>query len=57
MKCRVVKSKVSNPYLECEIPLLFDRGFTSFGDLQAIRQEIMKQNRSRKCKSKDDDHD
>lgn len=57
MKCRVVKSKVSNPYLECEIPLLFDRGFTSFGDLQSIRQEIMKANRSRKSKAKDDDQD
>ena len=57
MKCRVVKSKVSNPYLECEIPLLFDRGFTSFGDLQTARQEIMKANRSRKGKVQDDDQD
>lgn len=43
MKCKVVKSKVCNPMGECEIPLIFDRGFVSFDDLQSIRKEIMKQ--------------
>lgn len=43
MKCKVVKSKVSNPMGECEIPLIFDRGFVSFEDVPAIRKEIMKQ--------------
>ena len=43
MKCKVVKSKVSNPMGECEIPLLFERGFVSFDDLPALRKEIMKQ--------------
>lgn len=41
MKCKVVKSKVSNPMGECEIPLFFDRGFVSFDDVQSIRKEIM----------------
>ena len=41
MKCKVVKSKVSNPMGECEIPLFFDRGFVSFDDVPAIRKEIM----------------
>ena len=43
MKCKVVKSKVSNPMGECEIPLFFDRGFVSFDDVQQIRKEIMQQ--------------
>lgn len=43
MKCKVVKSKVSNPMGECEIPLIFERGFVSFDDVPAIRKEIMKQ--------------
>ena len=41
MKCKVVKSKVSNPMGECEIPCFFDRGFVSFEDVPAIRKEIM----------------
>ena len=43
MKCKVVKSKVSNPMGECEIPLIFDRGFVSFDDVPTIRKEIMQQ--------------
>lgn len=43
MKCKVVKSKVSNPMGECEIPLFFDRGFVSFEDVKSIRAEIMRQ--------------
>lgn len=42
MKCKVVKSKVSNPQGECEIPLFFDRGFVSFDEVQEIRKELMK---------------
>lgn len=42
MKCKVVKSKVSNPMGECEIPLFFDRGFVSFDQVKEIRREIMK---------------
>lgn len=41
MKCKVVKSKVSNPMGECEIPLFFDRGFVSFDEVPTIRKEIM----------------
>lgn len=44
MKCKVVKSKVCNPFGEAEIPLFFDRGFTSFADLKEVRREIMIQN-------------
>jgi recombination protein RecA len=40
MKCRVVKSKVSNPMQECEVPMLFDRGFVSFSDLDKVKDEI-----------------
>lgn len=43
MKCKVVKSKVSNPMGECEIPLIFDRGFVSFDEVPSIRKEIIKQ--------------
>jgi recombination protein RecA len=42
MKCKVVKSKVCNPMGECEIPLIFDRGFVSFDDVNSIRKELMK---------------
>lgn len=42
MKCKVVKSKVCNPMGECEIPLIFDRGFVSFDDIPSIRKELMK---------------
>lgn len=40
MKCRVVKSKVCNPMGECEIPMIFDRGFVSFDDLDDVKEEI-----------------
>lgn len=43
MKCKVVKSKICNPMGECEIPLIFDRGFVSFADVASIRKEIMRQ--------------
>lgn len=42
MKVRVVKSKVCNPMGECEIPLIFERGFVSFEDIKTIRAEIMR---------------
>lgn len=42
MKCKVVKSKVSNPMGECEIPCFFDRGFVSFDDVAEIRKEILR---------------
>ena len=43
MKCKVVKSKISNPMGECEIPCFFDRGFVSFDDVKAVRAEIMRE--------------
>lgn len=41
MKCKVVKSKISNPRGECELVCLFDRGFVSFDDIADIRKELM----------------
>lgn len=42
MKAKVVKSKVSNPFGEAELPFFFDRGFVSYEDINGIRKEIMK---------------
>lgn len=42
IKCKVVKSKVSNPQGECELAIFFDRGFVSFDDVDTIRKELMK---------------
>ena len=50
MKCKVIKSKVSNPMGECEIPLIFDKGFVSFEEMQEIRKERMKNNRVKPIK-------
>lgn len=41
LKCKVVKSKVCNPMGECEIPLIFEKGFVSFDDVAQLRKEIM----------------
>lgn len=43
MKAKVVKSKVSNPYGEAELPFFFERGFVSFDDIKKIRTELMKE--------------
>lgn len=40
MKCVVKKSKVCNPLGECEIPLIFERGFVSFDEVPALKKEI-----------------
>lgn len=56
MKGKVVKSKVSNPMVEFEVPMFFGRGFKSFDDVQPIRKEMMEANRKRRS-SKDDDDD
>ena len=47
MKCKVVKSKVCNPMQSCEIPLIYERGFIDFVDLDAVRKEIMKEHKER----------
>lgn len=56
MKCKVVKSKVCNPFGEAEIPLFFDRGFTSFANLKEIRKEIMAKN-SKNARGLDDEQE
>ena len=45
MKVKVIKSKVSNPMGECELPMFFDRGFVSFDDVSNIRKELMAKQR------------
>lgn len=45
MKIKVVKSKICNPGGECEVPLIFERGFIDFSDLEKTRKEIMKERR------------
>jgi len=47
-KCKVVKSKVCNPMGEAELPLIFDRGFVSFDDINGIRKEKMKSSKERR---------
>ena len=42
MKAKVQKSKVSNPFAECEMPFFFDRGFVGYDDIVPIRKELMK---------------
>lgn len=48
MKMKVVKSKVSNPMGEAEVPMFFGKGFRSFDQVNSIRKEIMKENSNRK---------
>lgn len=57
MKCKVVKSKVSNPMGECEIPLIFDKGFVSFDEMQQIRKQKMKENRVKKIEDEDEEEE
>lgn len=57
MKCKVVKSKVCNPFGEAEIPLMFNGGFVSFEDMMQMRKDIMEQNRKRKKKVRRDEED
>lgn len=42
IKAKVQKSKVSNPFAECEMPFFFDRGFVGYDDIVPIRKELMK---------------
>ncbi len=57
MKCKVVKSKVNNPMQECELPLFFDRGFVSYGDVNDIRKELMEQRAEMYSKRKKKDEE
>lgn len=45
MKLKIVKSKVSNPMGEAEIPMMFGKGFVSFDEMTEQRKELMKKNR------------
>lgn len=50
MKVKVVKSKISNPQGECEIPFFFDRGFVSFDIMEEVRNEIMRERKENRKK-------
>lgn len=54
IKAKVVKSKVSNPFGEVEMPMFFEEGFRNFDDLKTIRREYMKNNR-RKIEEEEDE--
>ena len=56
MKVKVIKSKVSNPMGECELPMFFDRGFVSFDDVSNIRKELMAKQRV-SCKNNKYDYE
>ena len=56
MKVKVIKSKVSNPMGECELPMFFDRGFVSFDDVSNIRKELMAKQRVN-CKNNKYDYE
>jgi recombination protein RecA len=55
MKIRIVKSKVSNPFGECEIPFIFDRGFVSHDQLKEVRAELMRNNKRSIREDEDED--
>jgi len=57
IKCKVDKSKVCNPGMECEIPMFFDRGFVSFDDVPAIRKELMEKAAEKYSKRKSKQYD
>jgi recombination protein RecA len=58
MKIKVIKSKVCDPMGECEIPMIFDRGFISYSDLNSVRRELMKKEAAKYGKKvKDEDLD
>lgn len=57
MKVKVVKSKVSNPMGEAEIPLFFDRGFVAFDDIAKVRKELMDASRKRRGRNDEEDED
>lgn len=42
MKCRTIKNKCYEPLKECELPLIFERGFVDFTELDDVRKEVMK---------------
>lgn len=42
IKVKAVKNQVAPPYGECELVLIFDRGFIGYADLEEVRKELMK---------------
>jgi len=44
-KIKVVKSKISNPQGECEIPMFFHKGYVPWDEVDLVRKELMQQRR------------
>lgn len=57
MKVKIVKSKVSNPMGEAEIPMFFDRGFIGFDEMAGARKELMKKSGCKAEEEEEDDED
>ena len=47
IRMKVVKSNVGSPNRICEAPMLFDRGFVAFEDVEKARKDIMAKNREK----------
>lgn len=43
MKCRTVKNKTFEPFRECELVLIFSKGFIEYSELEETRKNIMKE--------------
>lgn len=55
MKCKVTKSKVSNPFGEAQLPMLFDMGFVSYDEALEQRKLRMAANRKRGKKTEEEE--
>jgi len=47
-KIKVVKSKICSPMLECEFPIIFERGYIRHEDLKNAMRQIRKKQRGKK---------
>lgn len=52
MKCKIVKSKINNPMGECEIPLIYEMGFVSHGEIDEIKEKIAEERKLKYGKKK-----
>lgn len=43
-KCKVIKSKICNPFGETELPMFFQKGYVSHDDIKPVRTELMQLN-------------
>jgi recombination protein RecA len=57
IKAKIVKSKVSNPFGEVEMPMFFKEGFQSFDDVKSIRMQYMKNNKKRNAEEDEEEEE